>query len=400
MAYIKIIYQNSPSTATPINAENLNHMDDQIALNDQRLTDLEGAHVSSFNGRAGAVSPEGGDYDIGQIAPLAGATVGQVPVVVNVGTEEDPELKFAMGQGGGGGHTIVDQSGTELAQEPNMTFVDAHLSDNSTDESTDIEIIQSVSESDWESATEDGLYDVDIDGAEIGSASDEYVEVTADGTKTFAQLLAELYAKVDFNKLSASSYLKRTNSGIISRLTNIGTNYIQFGTADGTSSDARVVGVKIASQSTDCSFVFYSVSAPSTISKSDATSTAPSEGAKIQLYYGNKSAVIDLQTTANRCLMNDGSTVQNAIDDKIIKRIIDTGEVTVPANSVVSIEVTAVSGYTPYSVVYDRASATLSVLSATLVRSSSNNYYVFIYNGYSSAASTGTSKLIVYYVKD
>ena len=70
MAYTKIGYQNSPSTATPLNAENLNHMDEQIYENDQRLTALEGAHVSSFNGRTGAVASAKGDYNIGQIAPV------------------------------------------------------------------------------------------------------------------------------------------------------------------------------------------------------------------------------------------------------------------------------------------------------------------------------------------
>lgn len=41
MAYTKINWQNSPSAETPINADNLNHMDDQIAKNEQKISELE-----------------------------------------------------------------------------------------------------------------------------------------------------------------------------------------------------------------------------------------------------------------------------------------------------------------------------------------------------------------------
>ena len=41
MAYTKINWQNSPSAETPINADNLNHMDDQIAENEQKISELE-----------------------------------------------------------------------------------------------------------------------------------------------------------------------------------------------------------------------------------------------------------------------------------------------------------------------------------------------------------------------
>lgn len=139
MAYTKIVFQNSPSTATPLNAENLNHMDDQIALNDQRLTEIETSYVKSFKGRKGEVVPEYGDYNIGQIAPLTGAQVGQVPVVVNHGTEQDPELVFEMGAGGGGGHSIIDSEGSTMPQEDKMQFVGLSVSDDSENGKTIIE---------------------------------------------------------------------------------------------------------------------------------------------------------------------------------------------------------------------------------------------------------------------
>ena len=41
MAYSKVDWTNSPSTTTPINASNLNKMDNQIQLNDTNITNLD-----------------------------------------------------------------------------------------------------------------------------------------------------------------------------------------------------------------------------------------------------------------------------------------------------------------------------------------------------------------------
>lgn len=306
MAYTKIIFQNSPSTATPINAQNLNHMDDQIALNDQRLTELEGAHVSSFNGRTGAVAPESGDYNISQIAPLSGAQVGQVPVVVNVGTEEDPELKFAMGAGGGGGHVIQNASGTDMPQESAMQFPDSHVSDDSINGRTVVENVKEVASADYSSETEDGMYLIpDGEGAVIEPASDDKVEVTADGVKTYATLLNELYSKIDSTKLSKESYIYlfdsfyvinaiRNNIYYFCRALNLNTHLYE-GTIQVGSSGSRIVEWDITAGGN---------------TQNDVSTTKPTSEEKITLYYGNKKATVDLQTTANRCLLNSGQTVE------------------------------------------------------------------------------------------
>ena len=47
MSYTKVLWQNSPSEATPINADNLNHMDDGIADVDARATTLEGEQTQT-----------------------------------------------------------------------------------------------------------------------------------------------------------------------------------------------------------------------------------------------------------------------------------------------------------------------------------------------------------------
>ncbi len=63
MSYIRTNWQDSPSTATPINADNLNKIEEGIVDLDQRVEGLEEeSKVNSFNGRTGSVSPAVGDY--------------------------------------------------------------------------------------------------------------------------------------------------------------------------------------------------------------------------------------------------------------------------------------------------------------------------------------------------
>ena len=45
---------------------------------------------------------------------------------------------FPKGSGSGGGHTILDSSGTAVAQESNLQFVGLSVTDNSTDEITEV----------------------------------------------------------------------------------------------------------------------------------------------------------------------------------------------------------------------------------------------------------------------
>lgn len=308
MAYVKIMYQNSPSTATPINAENLNHMDDQIALNDQRLTELEGAHVSSFNGRTGAVAPADNDYNIGQIAPLTGAQVGQVPVVVNVGTEEDPELKFAMGAGGGGGHVIQNASGTDMPQESAMQFPDSHVSDDSANGRTVVENIKEhTTASDYENATEDGIHVInDGNDVPIGASSEDYVEVTADGEKTYRQLLNELFNETDKTKVTENSCIEFNNE--IFAVVYADSQYLTF--TKGYSSQSKVMVDMLALSASGSGYKIT----PSSGTETDKTLDKPSNGTVITLYYGTSSTVINLKTDANYCQYDENNTVKQAID--------------------------------------------------------------------------------------
>jgi hypothetical protein len=205
------------------------------------------------------------------------------------------------GGGGSGGHTIQNASGTNMPQEPTMQFTDSHVSDDSTNEKTVIENIKSVTETQFESATEDGLYDVDVEGAEIGEISEDYVEVTADGNKTYAQLLNELYADADLIKANGST--TRLIIGVsIFNIFGLSNYECYFSAASLNGQLPATEEIRVSSSS------YYNRYRQGQFS--DLSSTKPTSGTKITLYYGTDKAVVDLQTTANRCLMSDGTSLQ------------------------------------------------------------------------------------------
>lgn len=148
------------------------------------------AGVASFNGRTGAVVPADDDYSIDQIA--ATGTVGQVATLdaqgklgmanipvpdiedlsnVNVSALEDGQiLKYDSNAdewvnanesgGGSGGHTILDEAGSSLTQRTNLQFDDAHVTDDSGNDTTNVEMIKVVTKTQLDNlgANTDGLY--------------------------------------------------------------------------------------------------------------------------------------------------------------------------------------------------------------------------------------------------
>lgn len=340
MAYVKIIYQNSPSTATPINAQNLNHMDDGIAENDRRLNELETAGVvNKFNGRSGNITPTKGDYDIADI----GATDGQdgyVPVWRNSGTEEDPDWGFEMEAQGGSGHTILDADGSEMAQEDSLQFADSFVSDDDVNGKTVVENIKEVAPADYDSATDEGIIVCD-DGedAVIHPSSEDYVEVIGNNVKTYSQLLNDLYDEIDFDKLTTISSV---------RITYTNGTYEDFQFEYKGSSAIRYFNAFINSSNavTGSSLYIHSSNSNYNATSGSKSTTVCPTGEKITLYYGNKKSVVDLQTTANRCLLNSGETVESALTytnsaiaigkflgRTLYRKVFEYTEVNVPVNT-------------------------------------------------------------------
>lgn len=103
---------------------------------------------------------------------------------------------LATPETGSAGHTIVDSEGTEMTAQPNMTFKDAHLTNNTTNESTDIEIFKDISESDFDDLDET---DPANDGAYIiNNGSDTLLTddmIAHDSTHTVRQAIDEVNGK-------------------------------------------------------------------------------------------------------------------------------------------------------------------------------------------------------------
>ena len=369
--------------------------------------------VRSFNGRTGAVVPTAGDYDISKITPTSGAVEGQIPVVVNNGTAQEPEYGFALGyasssgigsasltllnqrfsvtmnqkfslvegaylaisfpnndypghnkanltignfgniavkvdgtvipdseeigreekilkagetglfvydgtylnlvdKNGSSGHSILDQNGTSMAQEDSLQFADSFVSDDDVNGKTVVENIKEVDPADYDSTTDEGIIVCD-DGedAVIHPSSEDYVEVTADGVKTIATLLNELYALADLTKINEKSTinLQWSSAGADTFLLSEKTNANAIFTCCYVSSNTSLTSLKIMDSNSTAK-----TSVDGTIR--DASTDVLKKGYKITLYYGNKKAVVDLQTTANRCLLNSGEMVESALTNK------------------------------------------------------------------------------------
>ena len=403
MAYVKILYQDSPSTATPLNAQNLNHMDDQIAENDRRLNELATAGVvNTFNSRTGNVTSEKGDYDINQIVSSDGQD-GFIPVWRNSGTEQEPDWGFEMeavsGGGGlgtcnsvdmafayvvtpstdfsiteglylsvifsnnftydgvhtlrlsidgvgydvkingqnptasviyvksgdagifvfdgtyfqligtsGGGHIIYTQEGSNMPQESGLQFADAFLTDDSVNGRTVVENIKEVAPADYASTTDEGIIVTDDgDDALIGPVSDDKVEVEAN-TDTWTTLLNKLFSALDITKINNESYLNIDSNYF---KCSYKSSYVEFITSSQGTSASNSYSRRIALVNNGSVYTVCALDGTYT----DISSQTVTDGTKITLYYGNRKATVDLQTTAERCLLPDGeTTVADVVD--------------------------------------------------------------------------------------
>lgn len=88
--------------------------------------------------------------------------------IADVLAEELEGIKNAIGGGGGsGGHTIYDADEQAMPQRAGLGFLDAHVSDNSGDDRTDVSIIEGISKTDWDNLdptdpSNNGLYEIEM----------------------------------------------------------------------------------------------------------------------------------------------------------------------------------------------------------------------------------------------
>lgn len=216
---------------------------------------------------------------------------------------------------GSSGHSILDQNGTSMAQEDSLQFADSFVSDDNVNGKTVIENIKEhATKADYDNATEDGFHVCnDGEDAVIHPSSEDYVEVTADGVKNIRQLLDELFALCDTSKISNESIITKGNE-VYRYQRPSGTNSYMFITLYGQTSSSELDSIIF--QATNSRYLEWSYKTSGNTVTEGSTTVILTSGTKITLYYGNKKAVVDLQTTANRCLMPDGTTVQNYLTDK------------------------------------------------------------------------------------
>ena len=119
------------------------------------------------------------------------------------------------GGGGAGGHVIEDSEGITLTQRDTIHVGGSLIAeDDSTNEKTIItDGMQTIDYEDWIALTPQEQ--AAIPKAVITNAPDNprngSVSVTADGVKTYATILNELYGLADLTKISAKSYIDYCN---------------------------------------------------------------------------------------------------------------------------------------------------------------------------------------------
>lgn len=119
IGYNKVNFENLPSENTPISAENLDVMD-------QGIFDLDNAI---------------------EVNPASIATDELKSIRF-----DDTIYKIA------GGHELVNASGSTMTQRSKMSFPDSHLTDDSGNNQTIVDIVKEVTTAQWNNATEEGLY--------------------------------------------------------------------------------------------------------------------------------------------------------------------------------------------------------------------------------------------------
>ena len=56
--------------------------------------------------------------------------------------------------GGSGGHTIVDDAGTDLTQRTNLQFKGAYSDDNATDDTTEVNVVRKMTKAEFDTLSD------------------------------------------------------------------------------------------------------------------------------------------------------------------------------------------------------------------------------------------------------
>lgn len=131
--------------------------------------------------------------------------------IADVLAEELSAIEQAIAGGSGsGGHTIVNASGTDMTQRAKMQFVDAGVTDDSTEQATKVEVVQLIDDEDELTNAPDGVYqgDYEDDPEDILDAS-----MVAYGEGSVKDALGELSdGVVEYYDYAVSMYISSSVS--------------------------------------------------------------------------------------------------------------------------------------------------------------------------------------------
>lgn len=143
--------------------------------------------------------------------------------------------EIQTGGGGAGGHTIVDNAGTDLAQRTNLQFLGAYSEDNSTDDTTEVNVVRSMPKAEFNqlsAAEKVGFINVTDETSQINAAEIPISSGSATNTKDYIDTglsgkadTSTTYTKTEVDNLLGdkldSAYLVKTNNGSFSALVKV-----------------------------------------------------------------------------------------------------------------------------------------------------------------------------------
>ena len=224
-------------------------------------------------------------------------------------------IKNVPSSGSGGGHTIENSSGTDMAQRSVLQFTDADVADDSTNDRTEVSVVRKVTQAEYDELTPEeqnnGII-VITDANPVYVPSQNSVSVTADGVKTYSQLLNELYALVDVDKVTRNSVLVRKQPTVdtILHIIHKFNSSLTFTAGYVSAMNDMPVFSMIVQASGSC---FKTIQIDGT-TITDLSSNVPSSGVIFTLYYNIISTGLDAEIPAENVIYGD-SNVKDALDE-------------------------------------------------------------------------------------
>lgn len=124
--------------------------------------------------------------------------------------------EIQTGGGGAGGHTIVDDAGTDLAQRTNLQFLGAYSEDNSTDDTTEVNVVRSMTKAEFNQLSADekvGFINITDEEGQI--TADNLPISSSDPTNTKDYIDTALSGKEDSISYESDDYNVATYGGVI-----------------------------------------------------------------------------------------------------------------------------------------------------------------------------------------